>query len=69
MSEAIDLLMMIAPDAPCASEAIRISELINKNAQELNKNSKNTIVERIIDREKLTPSEWRAWYRKNYRRY
>jgi hypothetical protein len=68
LSKAVDKLLMIPPDASCKDDVIRISELINKNAQELNANNAKKLSERISIHNNLSAAEWRSYYRKNYYR-
>ena len=69
MGKAIDLLLLIPPGAPCAEDAIRISELVNTNATELSKYSADKIRDRIVIRNTMTNADWKQWYRTNYSKY
>ena len=66
LNAAIDLLQIIPPDAPCAKEAISISEQVGKNAIELSKHSSAKLQDRITVMNTLSHSDWKHWYRKNY---
>jgi len=66
LNKAIDLLQMIPPDAPCAENAITVSELVSENAKELSKYNSEKINDRITILNTLNHSDWKSWYRKNY---
>lgn len=68
LNRAIDLLQMIPPDAPCAKEAIKVSELVSKNAKELNAVLSKQIHDKITIVNSVSESDWRVWYNKNYQR-
>lgn len=69
MDKAINKLLLIPPNASCAKEAIRIAELVNKNALELGKTKATKMNDRIVIRNTMTQEDWRIWYRENYRKY
>lgn len=66
LSRAINMLLMVPPDAPCAEEAISVSELVSKKAKELDGYSTKQLQDKLIIFNTLTPADWKAWYRENY---
>jgi len=66
LSKAIDMLLMVPPDAPCAQEAISVAELVSEKAKELGSYYTKRLQDPLIIINTITPSDWRAWYRENY---
>ncbi len=66
LSKAIDMLLMVPPDAPCAEKAISVSELVSKKAKELDGYSTQQLQKQLVIFNSITPADWKAWYRENY---
>ena len=66
LSKAIDMLLMVPPDAPCAEEAISVSELVSKNTKELGDYYTRLLQDDMIILNTITSEDWKDWYRKNY---
>lgn len=68
LNNAIDLLQMVPPDAPCAEEAIKVSTQISESALKLNKAESQKIADRVVLINSTNTTDWRSWYRGNYSR-